>query len=190
MSVFHRIVLPAMALGLMAGCMEQPLPVPGLGTPDIIQIQASPPPGSPEGACWGREVTPAVLETVTEQVMLQPAQVRADGTVEAPAVYITETKQAIVKERRELWFRTPCQDELTPDFIASLQRALTVRGDYGGPISGRMDRITRRAVHRYQAPLGLDSGILSLAAARKLGLSVVEEPVDPTAPGAVPENAG
>ena len=37
-----------------------------------------------------------------------------------------------------------------------------------------MDRLTRRAVRAYQAPLGLDSGILSLAAARKLGLAVVD----------------
>jgi len=63
---------------------------------------------------------------------------------------------------------------LTPDLVASLQRALTARGLYGGQINGMMDRATRHAVRGYQAPLGLDSGILSLAAARKLGLAVVD----------------
>lgn len=181
MYLLPRIAAPCAILFLLQACGDQPLPVPGLGEPEVIQIQGSPPPGSPSDACWGQDVQPAVIETVTEQIILQPAQVRGDGTVQAPAVYKTETRQAIVKERRELWFRTPCPPEMTPDFIASLQRALTVRGDYGGPITGRMDRVTRRAVRRYQAPLGLDSGILSLAAARKLGLSVVAEPIDPTA---------
>lgn len=156
------------------GACEAPLPVPGVGEPDIIQIRSTPPPGSPAGACWGQETHPAVVETVTEQVVLQPAQVRSDGTVDVPAVYKTETNQRIVKERRELWFRTPCPDELTEEFVSSLQRSLMARGLYSGQINGRMDRQTRRGVRNYQAPLGLDSGILSLAAARKLGLAVVD----------------
>lgn len=163
----------AVVLVAMAGC-DAPLPVPGVGEPDIIQIRSEPPPGSPPGACWGQEASPAVVETVTEQVLLQPPQVRSDGTVQAPAVYKTETRQRIVRERQELWFRTPCPDTLTDEFVASLQRSLAARGLYSGPVSGRMDRQTRRAVRGYQAPLGLDSGILSLAAARKLGLAVVE----------------
>lgn len=36
---------------------------------------------------------------------------------------------------------------------------------------------TRAAVRRYQKPQGLDSGILSLAAARKLGLVALERDV-------------
>lgn len=158
---------------MVAGC-DMPLPVPGVGEPEIIQIHATPPPGAPADACWGQEATPAVIETVTEQILLQPAQVRTDGTVEVPAVYKTETQQRIVQERRELWFRTPCPDQLSYEFVATLQRALLARGLYRGPVHGLMDRATRQAVRRYQAPLGLDSGILSLAAARKLGLSVVD----------------
>ena len=44
-----------------------------------------------------------------------------------------------------------------------------------------MDTATRAAIRAYQRPEGLDSGVLSLAAARKLGLSVVD------VPGAGPE---
>ena len=163
----------AMACVALASC-GVPLPVPGVGEPDVIQIHSTPPPGSPQGACWGQEGSPAVVETVTEQILLQPAQVRTDGTVIAPAVYKTETRQRIVRERRELWFRTPCPDDLTVEFVSSLQRSLWARDLYKGAITGRMDRQTRRAVRNYQAPLGLDSGILSLAAARKLGLLAVD----------------
>jgi peptidoglycan hydrolase-like protein with peptidoglycan-binding domain len=75
---------------------------------------------------------------------------------------------------------------LTEDFVSSLQRALSARGLYSGPISGRMDRQTRRGVRNYQAPLGLDSGILSLAAARKLGLAVIDVSQDDPAPDLLP----
>jgi peptidoglycan hydrolase-like protein with peptidoglycan-binding domain len=37
-----------------------------------------------------------------------------------------------------------------------------------------MDNRTRAAVRRFQKPQGLDSGILSLAAARKLGLVAIK----------------
>jgi len=128
-------------------------------------------PGAEEGSCWGKHVSPAEIETVTHQILLQPAEVRSDGQVSAPAVYKTETTQAIVQERKELWFETPCAEELTPEFVASVQRALKARNLYRGAITGYIDARTRRAVRKYQAPQGLDSGILSLAAARKLGLS-------------------
>jgi hypothetical protein len=130
------------------------------------------PPDADPNACYGREVTPAVIETVTEQVMLQPPQISSTGEVREPGVFVTETRQRIVEERRELWFETPCQAEADPEFIASLQRALAARGHYRGPVSGVMDARTRRAVRAYQEPQGLDSAILSLAAARQLGIAI------------------
>ncbi len=130
------------------------------------------PPNADPNACYGREVTPAVIETVTEQIMLQPPQIASDGRVLEPGVYVTETQQRIVEERRELWFETPCQADRDPVFIASLQRALAARGLYRGMPSGAMDRRTQRAIRNYQAPQGLDSNILSLAAARQLGLAI------------------
>ncbi len=148
--------------------------LPEMGEPDVVQTLAEAPPGAKPGTCWGKVVTPAVIETVTEQILLQPAEVLDDGTVVAPAVYKTETRQAIVKERRVTWFETPCAADLTPEFVSTLQRALTARGHYRGPITGEMDARTRAAVRRYQAPEGLDSGILSLAAARQLGIVAVE----------------
>ena len=136
------------------------------------QYQEAPPGASP-GSCWGKHATPAIIETVTEQILLQPAEVTTDGRVLHPAIYKNETRQQIMRERRETWFETPCEREATPEFIASVQRALAARGLYNGPITGEMDSRTRAAVRAYQAPEGLDSRILSLAASRKLGLSAI-----------------
>ncbi|MBR9652849.1 peptidoglycan-binding domain-containing protein [Thalassovita aquimarina] len=164
------------ACGLLAGCAA-PLPVPGLASePQVTRQIDSAPPGAEPGTCWGKHAVPAIYETVTQQVMLQPAEILADGTVVRPAIYKTETHQAVVRERKETWFEVPCDAVLTPDFIASLQRALKVRGLYRGTPNGAMDGRTRAAIRRYQKPQGLDSGILSIAAARKLGLIAVANP--------------
>lgn len=158
-----------LVLALLPAC-EAGLPVPGVGTAEVIEIRSTPPESPSKEVCWGDEASPAVIETVTEQVVVQPG--KADG---GPAIYRSDIKQNIVRERQELWFRTPCPTQMTPDFIASLQRSLQARGHYRGDASGIMDEATRKAVRRYQRSLGLDSGRLSLAAARKLGLVAVEK---------------
>jgi hypothetical protein len=128
------------------------------------------PPGAPAGTCWGKIVSPALIETVTEQVLVEPAKLAADGSVATQAIFRTETRQRIVTEREVTWFETPCPDDMTPEVIASLQRALAVRDVYQGPVTGRIDAATSEAVGRYQSATGLQSPILSLAAARALGL--------------------
>ncbi len=162
---------PAAALILaLAACQPVPhalVPPPGL---------AEAPPGAPPGTCWGKQVSPAVVETVTEQVQTAPAVTAADGRIVTPARYATETRQSIVEERRVRWIETPCPQDRTPDFIASLQRALMARGLHAGPVTGRMDARTRQAVRRYQAERGLDSNILSLESARALGLVALPRP--------------
>ena len=141
--------------------------------PNTVEVtRGMGPPDARADACYGREPTPAVIETVTEQVMIQPLQIDSAGHVLEHAIFVTETQQRIVQERRELWFETPCQAETDPEYIASLQRALAARGVYSGPINGQMTQATRRAIRRFQEPQGLDSPILSLAAARQLGISV------------------
>ncbi|NKX43667.1 peptidoglycan-binding domain-containing protein [Roseicyclus persicicus] len=139
----------------------------------IEVMRGAGPPNADPSACYGHEATPAIVETVTEQVMIQPPQIATDGRVIEPAVFVTETQQRIVEERRELWFQVPCELQVAdPDFIASLQRALAARGYYSGPVTGTMTRRTERAIRDFQAPQGLDSATLSLAAARQLGLSL------------------
>ncbi|WP_101065395.1 peptidoglycan-binding domain-containing protein [Roseovarius salinarum] len=173
-----RAFLPASAALLLSTGCQTALPVAGSQDTAVLQTTAEAPPGAAPGTCWGKVVTPAVVETVTEQVLVQPAQVMDDGTVTEPATFRTETRQAIVQERKVDWFQTPCPNVQTPDFVDSLQRALRARGHYRGPVTGEMDARTRAAVRRYQTPEGPDSGILSLDAARRLGLVAVPRPGD------------
>lgn len=161
-----------MAVMTLMGCAEQSLIT--RVEPALVESFEAPPPGSDPNSCWGKDVSPAVIETVTERILVQPAEVSSDGTVVSEPVYRQDTRQAIVKERREIWFETPCQDQLTPDIIATLQRALKARGLYAGALTGNMDAPTRTAIRRFQAREGLDSSILSLWAARKLGLVAQE----------------
>ncbi len=170
----------SLALGgvlLCAGCARVSVPdVAQLVEPEPVRIHAALPPGADPAACYGQDATPAEIETVTEQVLVQPASVSLDGKVTYPAIYKTETRQQIVRERRQQWFETPCATEMTPDFVASLQRALKVRGLYRGPVNGEMTGRTRAAIRAYQKPQGLDSAILSKTAARQLGLIAVGGP--------------
>jgi Putative peptidoglycan binding domain len=169
----NRTTLSILLLAGLSACVQSAPDLGALGEPGVTRLNQAAPPGAKQGTCWGKNVTPAIIQTVTHQILVQPAEVRVDGTVTQPAIYKTETLQDIVRERREFWFQTPCEAAQTPEFIASVQRALKVRGLYRGPVNGRMDARTRAAVRRYQKPQGLDSGILSLAAARKLGLVAV-----------------
>ncbi len=158
-------------VGVLGGCAPQAL-ISDV-EPALVQSFEAPPPGSDPNSCWGKDVSPAVIETVRERILVQPAEILGDGTVVSEPIYREDTRQAIVKERRELWFQTPCQDQLTPDIIATLQRALKARGLYSGALTGRMDAGTRAAIRRFQSKQGLDSSILSLWAARQLGLVAV-----------------
>lgn len=164
-----------LAVLCLAGCDAS---LSGRGEPNLVQTLAEAPPGAAPGTCWGKLVTPAVIETVTDQVLVQPPEMAADGAITAPGIYRTVTHQAIVQERKVTWFETPCPADLTPDFVSSLQRALEARDLYRGSVSGEMNARTRAAIRKLQQPDGLDSGILSLATARKLGLVAVELPKD------------
>ncbi|PWK60713.1 peptidoglycan-binding domain-containing protein [Roseicyclus mahoneyensis] len=172
----HSLLLPGL-LALTA-CMpagdrsafSQPL---SAGEGAIEVMRGAGPPDADPSACYANESTPAVIETVTEQVMIQPPQIASDGRVLEPGVFVSESQQRIIRERRELWFQIPCEMQVgDPEFIASLQRALAARGLYQGPVTGEMTRRTERAIRAYQEPQGLDSTILSLAAAQQLGLSL------------------
>lgn len=162
----RALTIALLAVLTLAGCQTGLAP----REPEISRALQQAPPGAAPGSCWGKQVTPAVVQTVTDQVLVQPADIGRDGRVVTPAIYRTETRQDILRQRHETWFETPCAAILTPDFIATLQRALAARGLYSGPIDGAMSARTRAAIRALQAPDGLDSGILSLATARKLGL--------------------
>ncbi|MEX5726984.1 hypothetical protein Ga0609869_000337 [Rhodovulum iodosum] len=160
------------ALGL-AGCgAPAPAPITAPAPGGLTGAHLADPPSARPGACWARDTRPAMIETVTEQFR-EPAP---DGR--GADRYRTETRQRILRDRQELWFETPCPEAVDAAFVASLQRALAARGVYRGPVTGTADSATRAALRRYQARLGLDSDVLSMDAARQLGLVAYD-----TAPG-------
>lgn len=138
---------------------------------EMIYSDAKTPPADGPGQCWAQTTLPAVFETDTIHKLLRPAEPGGNGHPGRAAIYQTVTRQRMVSDQAHVWFRTPCAAEMTPDFIASLQRALIARGYFTAPLTGTMDRATRRALRRYQAQLGLDSATLALGTARILGLA-------------------
>ena len=102
------------------------------------------PPKAQPGQCWAEDRLPATASSGTA------SRGRGDG--------------------QRVWFRAPCADQMDHAFIATLQRALKVRGYYRGAISGKMNRATRAAILSYQQRRGLASDRLSLTAAKDMGL--------------------
>lgn len=134
-------------------------------------VRALGPADAAPGTCHARGITPAILETVTQQVQEAPEVRDAAGTVTQPARFRTLTSIRIVRDRGEHWFETPCALRRSDaDFVRQVQRALAARGFYGGEINGLYDVPTRAAVRAFQEARGLESGTLSMASAQALGL--------------------
>ena len=168
------LILP---LGLAACDLAPASQAEALPEPGVLAATRIGPEGAPPNSCWGKTVSPAVVQTVERQVQTKPAQINDDGTIGALPTYRTTTRQEIISPRVDNWFETPCAEVLTPEFIATLQRALSVRGFYAGGANGVYDGPTRAAVQNFQHADGPDSPVLSLAAARKLGLIAVARQV-------------
>ncbi len=145
-----------------------------LGDEVIITDFTLGPPGARPGACYGKDVTPAVIEQVTERVLVAEPEIGPGGNIITPARYEERMSHRIVEGRDEVFFETPCPPRWTPEFIASVQRALSIRGLYDGPASGELNIATRRAIRAFQVANGLNSGILSTENARRLGLVEIE----------------
>ncbi|MEM1431712.1 MAG: peptidoglycan-binding domain-containing protein [Pseudomonadota bacterium] len=143
----------------------------GLASAPIATF-ADPPADGTAGQCWGKAGQAPVVDTIEETVLVEPPGLAIDGTLRTEPLTRIETRDAVIVPGSEIWFETLCPDEVTPARLASLQRALTVRGHYSGPVTGTLDAATEAAVRAYQTPLGLESGTLSRAAAERLGLVV------------------
>jgi hypothetical protein len=141
-----------------------------LGDEVVITDFTLGPPGARPGACYGKDVTPAVIEQITERILVSPPEIAPGGNIITPATYEEKVSHEVVKGRKEIFFETPCPPRWTPDFIASVQRALSARGEYRGKVTGTLDDNTRQAIRTFQLRNGLNSGILSIESARDLGL--------------------
>lgn len=169
-------LLAALALAACAGGTGEDVTRADLGEEVVITDFTLGPPGARPGACYGKDVTPAVIEQVTERVLVTEAEIGPEGNIIAPAAYEERTSHKVVKGRDVIFFETPCPPRWTPDFIASVQRALTTRGIYEGAASGTLDHATRQAIRAFQVQNGLNSGILSTDNARALGLVEIDLP--------------
>lgn len=167
--VAHRLAVIA-ALALLAGCKQGYEAAPPAFTA-LETARVPPPDGAPPGSCWAKDATPAVIETVTDQVVAAPAVYNADGTLYRPTSYTTKTRQQIVEPRREFTFETVCETQVTPAFVASVQRALQVRGYYQHAVTGRFDPQTLAALRSYQRAQQVDTGVITIRTARELGLA-------------------
>lgn len=151
------VQLCAFAGVILAGCAEGPPPYSNPPAFALAGIE-----GGSDGKCYGNDVTPARTQTVTRQEQI-------GFSVEGP-VYETVTRQLILTERTEVSFEIVCPDDLSPEFISALQRALAARGYYGGPINGVVDAATTNGLQAYQAQHGLNTALLDLRTAKSLGL--------------------
>ncbi|MCX7564907.1 peptidoglycan-binding domain-containing protein [Sulfitobacter sp. F26169L] len=157
------------AAALLAACLQDQT----VSDSGVVMGNGLAPPGAPPGTCWGKIPTPAVIETVTEQVLVTPAKINPDGTIATLPVYREESRQQIVTPRTDRWFEIPCPPDFTVEFVSTLQRALQVRGLYEGEVNGNMDQATRRAVLQVQTAAGLPSDVLSIETARDLGIVAI-----------------
>ena len=165
----HPAIYALLGAGLLAGCLQTT----SVSESGVIVGNGLAPEGAAPGTCWGKIPTPAVVETVTEQILVTPAKSNPDGTVASLPVYREENRQQIVTPRTDRWFEIPCPPSFTVEFVSTLQRALQARGLYTGAVTGNMDAATRRAVLAVQTQRGLPSDVLSIETARELGIVAV-----------------
>lgn len=162
-----RLVLAALALSLLAACNQ----VAGAGTGAGRAATAETATLTGAGAaCWASDRIPAMERMVYDERVLREAERDQTGRILREAVVERTPRRLVERAAEERLFAVPCPDQLTPDLIAALQRALMVRGHFDGSATGVLDTATRAAVRDFQRPQGLDSDILSLDAAWQLGL--------------------
>jgi len=166
----------AFLLFVVAGCAPLQIgpDVTKLISPSQITATDKTPPANMPGVCWGNIPGPQITQIVSDIIVATPAQIGPNGEELSPAIYREVTRPQTFNEGDGRWFTRTCDADMTPEFVMTLQRALTVRGLYRGEVNGVMDQRTLRAVRAYQTPQGLDSAILSQSAARQLGLIAVE----------------
>jgi hypothetical protein len=157
---------------VLASCQSSP-PV-GLAKTNaeiaVLRLKAGDAPPQSPGKCWASDTSPAVIETITEHVQVLPERRDGAGNITQAAQFQTRTAQRMVSDRAVVWFASPCPDALTVGFVASLQRALKARGRFFAPVTGAWDAETLAALQKFQRERGLDSPVISLAAAQELGL--------------------
>lgn len=169
-----RSVLPALAV-LIAGCQQTASPdVTRVIPAAVVTAQEGSAPGDAPGQCWVQLPPTTQTKLVEQTVRVQDAVIGPDGTQTAPAIYRKVQAPVEVETSSNRGFARLCDAQLTAPFVETLQRALSARGYYLGEIDGTLTPATNAAVRAYQLSQGLDSDMLSVAAAQQLGLVMVD----------------
>ena len=106
--------------------------------------------------------------------MVQPEKRDTAGQLVLPAQYETTRIQTITKLRSVTKIEAVCPEDLTPEFIASLQRAFQARGLFFSTNTGVMDTPTQRAILNFQTARGVESATVMKTTAQELGLVVFD----------------
>ena len=120
---FSRITPVLLGVFALSACLQGQ----SVSESGVIVGNGLAPAGAPPGTCWGKIPTPAVVETVTEQILVTPARTNPDGSIATLPVYRTERRQQILTPRTDRWFEIPCPPAFTVEFVSTLQRALQAR---------------------------------------------------------------
>ena len=124
--------------------------------------------------CYFEKITPAEISTQVKTRLVQPEKRDTAGQLVSPARYETTRKQTIAKPRSVTKIDAVCPEDLTPEFIASLQRAFQARSLFSSAITGSFDAPTRRAIMNFQSVRGVESTTVTKATAQELGLVVID----------------
>ena len=124
--------------------------------------------------CYVEKITPAEISTQVKTRLVQPEKRNTAGQLVLPAQYETIRTQTITKPRSVTKIDAVCPEDLTLEFIASLQRAFQARGLFFSTITGAMDTPTRRAILNFQTARGVESATVMKATAQELGLVVFD----------------
>jgi len=120
------------------------------------------------------KITPAEIFTQIKTRLVQPEKRNTAGQLVLPAQYETIRTLTITKPRSVTKIDAVCPEDLTLEFIASLQRAFQARGLFFSTITGAMDTPTQRAILNFQTARGVESATVMKATAQELGLVVFD----------------
>lgn len=125
--------------------------------------------------CYFEKITPAEISTQVEPRLVQSEKRNTTGHLVSPAQYEITRTQTIIKPRSVTKIDAVCLEDMTPEFITSLQRAFQARELFSSTLTASMDMSTRRAILNFQTVRGVSSETVTKATAQALGFLVIDQ---------------
>ena len=125
--------------------------------------------------CYFEKITPAEISTQVEPRLVQSEKRNTTGHLVSPAQYEITRTQTIIKPRSVTKIDAVCPEDMTPEFITSLQRAFQARELFSSTLTASIDMSTRRAILNFQTVRGVSSETVTKATAQALGLVVIDQ---------------